>query len=136
VQKVNNVSTFSTTLHGNNPDSAISYAKEAYDLGLQLKIKTQLARPLNFAGLGYNYRGDPLTAFQYYNKALTTATLQRDLTQLAHANNNIGRLFFEQGLVVKSHEYFGKALNTFRSINDSSGLAYTYQTAELAKEIR
>jgi tetratricopeptide (TPR) repeat protein len=110
------------------PDSAISYAKEAYDLGLQLKIKTQLARPLNFAGLGYNYRGDPLTAFQYYNKALTTATLQRDLTQLAHANNNIGRLFFEQGLVVKSHEYFGKALNTFRSINDSSGLAYTYQS--------
>src|SRR5688572_14085397 len=110
------------------PDSAVHYAKSAFDLGTQLKLKSHLAQSLNYIGLAYNHRGDPLTAFQYYNRALTTATAQGDVTQLAHANNNIGRLFFEQGLISKSQDYFTKALNTFRAINDSSGLAYTYQS--------
>lgn len=110
------------------PDSTIIYGKEAFTLGQQLNLKDGLARPLNFIGLAYNYRGEPLAAFEFYNQALGIATEQNDLLQIAHSNNNIGRLFSEQGLVAKSEPFFKKALTIFDNIRDSSGLAFAYQS--------
>jgi len=110
------------------PDSTIFYGKEAFTLGQKLKLKEGLARPLNFIGLAYNYRGEPLTAFDFYNQALSIATAQKDQLQIAHANNNIGRLFTEQGLIAKSESFFQKALKIFETIKDSSGLAFAYQS--------
>ncbi|RAW00607.1 tetratricopeptide repeat protein [Pseudochryseolinea flava] len=110
------------------PDSTIIYGREALELGKKLNLNTGLARPLNFIGIAYNYLGDPLNAFEYYNQALTVATAQKDLLQVAHSNNNIGRLFSEQGLVGKSEPFFKKALTIFENIRDSSGLAFAYQS--------
>ena len=110
------------------PDSTIYYADKAYILGQTLKLSRELAKPLNFKGVAYNYKGNRLAAFDSYNKALTISQNQNDSVQIAHSNNNIGRLFFEQGLLARSYQYFIKALLIFRKLNDSSGLAYTYQS--------
>jgi tetratricopeptide (TPR) repeat protein len=118
------------------PDSAIGYAREAYAFGQNLKLNTDLGRSLNFVGIAYNYRGDPLTAFEFYNQALSVSTAQKDATQIAHANNNIGRLFSEQGLVSKSEAYFKIALSIFESIHDSSGLAFAYQSLGTLNKIQ
>ncbi|MBT1709103.1 tetratricopeptide repeat-containing sensor histidine kinase [Fulvivirgaceae bacterium PWU5] len=110
------------------PDSTIFYAQKAYALGQDLKLATGLAKPLNFIGVARNYQGKRLEAFDAYDKALNTATQQNDSVQIAYSNNNLGRLFFEQGLLSRSYDYFLRAQALFENINDSSGLAYTYQS--------
>jgi signal transduction histidine kinase len=110
------------------PDSTVYYAQQAYALGEKLNIPTGLAKPLNFIGIARNYQGRRLEAFDFYDKALRKATQQNDSVQIAHSNNNLGRLFFEQGLLSRSYDYFLRAQALFENINDSSGLAYTYQS--------
>jgi signal transduction histidine kinase len=109
------------------PDSTIYYALKAYDLGRALKIKG-LAKSLNFVGVAYNYKGDKLKSYDYYQKASRVAESQYDSIQLAYTSNNIGRLLFDQGLLPKSFNYFVTALQFFKALGDSSGLAYTNQS--------
>ncbi len=110
------------------PDSTIYYAKKAYDLGKVIELKKDLAKSLNFIGVAYNYKGDRLKSYEFYQEALTVAETQRDSNQLAHTNNNIGRLLFEQGVLPKSFNYFVNALKIFKAIKDSSGIAYANQS--------
>jgi signal transduction histidine kinase len=109
-------------------DTTISYANRAFQIGKALSLTSGLARPLNIMGVGFNYKGERLLAYEYYSQALTMGTAQNDSIQIAHANNNIGRLFFEQGLLGRSYQHFIKAKSIFQNINDSSGLAYIYQS--------
>ena len=111
-----------------SPDSTIWYANQAYQLGVELKLKRDLARSLNYMGIANNYKGERIKAYESYNQALALAAEQNDSTQIAHANNNLGRLFFEQGVLEKSYKHFIDALGIFKSINDLSGIAYTYQS--------
>ena len=111
-----------------NPDSTVFWSNKAYDLGKKVGVRTGLARALNIVGVGYNYKGERLLAYEYFTKATQMAIAQNDSIQIAHANNNMGRLFFEQGLLGRSYEHFIKARAIFQSINDSSGLAYVYQS--------
>jgi signal transduction histidine kinase len=110
------------------PDSTIIYAKKAYDLGRSLNLAKDLAKPLNFIGVAYNYKGDRLKSYEYYQEAIGVAEIQKDSNQLAYTNNNIGRLLFEQGLLPKSFNYFVKALKIFKSTHDLSGIAYANQS--------
>src|SRR5690606_3717435 len=110
------------------PDSTIFYAEIAYDLGKGLNLSKNLAEPLNFIGVAYNYKGNRLKAYEYYDQALTVSIQQRDSAQTAYTNNNLGRLFFEQGVLRRSYEYFMRSLTIFNAIHDASGIAYTYQS--------
>jgi signal transduction histidine kinase len=110
------------------PDSTIIFATEAYKIGQDLNLAKELAEPLNFIGVAYNYKGDRIQAYDFYDKALKTSTNQKDSIQIAYSNNNLGRLFFEQGVLSRSYEYFIRSLAIFEAINDTSGLAYTYQS--------
>jgi tetratricopeptide (TPR) repeat protein len=110
------------------PDSTIIYAQQAFDLGNQLKVPIGLAEPLNFIGVAYNYKGDRIKSYEYYDQALKVSTQQHDSIQTAYSNNNLGRLFFEQGVLGRAYDYFIQALALFENINDQTGLAYTYQS--------
>lgn len=110
------------------PDSTIYYSIKAEELGSKLKLGLGLARPLNFRGVAYNYKGDRLKAYETYAQAMVVAEAQRDTLQLAHAKNNIGRVFFDQGLLSRSYEYFSEAIPLFESLDDSTGMAYGYQS--------
>jgi signal transduction histidine kinase len=119
------------------PDSTIFYAKQANTLGHSLSLTKAMAEPINFIGVALNYKGNRLSAFEYFEQALKISTAQSDSLQIAHSNNNLGRLFFEQGLLSRSYSYFVKALSIFEAIDDSTGLAYTYQSlANLYKSQR
>lgn len=110
------------------PDSTIKFAGQAFDLGKELKLKKDIAEPLNFIGVAYNYKGDRINAYDFYNQALKISIEQKDSSQTAYSNNNLGRLFFEQGILSRSYEHFIRSLAIFEAIRDSSGLAYTYQS--------
>jgi signal transduction histidine kinase len=110
------------------PDSTIIYAEQAYDLANKLDLKTDKARPLNYVGVAYNYKGERFMAYDFFTQALDVSTLQNDSTQIAYSNNNLGRLFFEQGILAKAYHYFIKSHNIFKKTGDLSGLAYTLQS--------
>ena len=111
-----------------NPDSTIYFSQKAYDFGQRSGIKSELAKSLNFIGVAYNYKGDRLKSFEYYQKAIAVAESQNDSVQMAYSNNNIGRLLFEQGVLPKSFNYYVKALKLFNATSDSSGIAYVKQS--------
>ncbi|MBS1680354.1 MAG: tetratricopeptide repeat protein [Bacteroidetes bacterium] len=110
------------------PDSTVLYAQRAYALGNELKLTSDLARPLNYQGVALNYKGDRLQAYDLFVQALDLSVRQNDSSQIAHSNNNIGRLFFEQGILSKSYDYYIRAYNIFKKRNDRYGLAYTIQS--------
>jgi signal transduction histidine kinase len=110
------------------PDSTIYFAEQAYTYGQELKLGLGMARPINFIGVAYNYKGDKITSYQYYSQALEISTNQNDSLQVAHSKNNLGRLFFDQGLLARSYPYFMDALQLFEASKDLSGMAYVYQS--------
>ncbi|MGC4021159.1 MAG: tetratricopeptide repeat protein [Cyclobacteriaceae bacterium] len=110
------------------PDSTIVYAQQAYLLGVELQLTTDLARPLNYQGVALNYKGERLRAYDMYVQAMDLSIRQKDSSQIAHSNNNIGRLFFDQGVLSKSYDYYIRAYNIFKKRNDQYGLAYTLQS--------
>ncbi len=110
------------------PDSTIYFCKQAIALGKKLQLGLGLARPINFIGVAYNYKGDRLAAYQAYSQALEVAKQQIDTLQMAHAMNNIGRVFFDQGLLSRSYDYFLDAIPLFEALPDSTGMAYGYQS--------
>ncbi|GHM99322.1 hypothetical protein WSM22_08120 [Cytophagales bacterium WSM2-2] len=110
------------------PDSTLFYAAKAFSLGSELQLLKDLARPLNYQGVAYNYKGDRLNAYEMYSQALRVSARQGDSIQMAHSNNNLGRLFFEQGLLAKAYDYYILSYNIFKKLNDVYGLAYTLQS--------
>jgi signal transduction histidine kinase len=110
------------------PDSTIYYANQAYELGKALNLKQGLSRPLNYIGVAYDKKGEPINAYDKYVQAFSLAEQQQDSSQIAYSNNNIGRLLSDQGVHNKALEYFLKARRMFEALKDSSGLAYVYQS--------
>jgi signal transduction histidine kinase len=110
------------------PDSTIYYANQAYELGKALNLKHGLSRPLNYIGVAYDKKGEPINSYDKYVQAFTLAEQQQDSSQIAYSNNNIGRLLSDQGVHSKALEYFLKARRMFEALKDSSGLAYVYQS--------
>ncbi|MEJ7643468.1 MAG: tetratricopeptide repeat-containing sensor histidine kinase [Chryseolinea sp.] len=110
------------------PDSTIYYAQQAFSLGKQLQLTTNLSEPLNFIGVAYDTKGDKIKSYEFYDKALKLGKQYNDSLQVAFSNNNLGRLFFEQGMLPRAYDYFITAQLIFENINNPSGLAYTYQS--------
>jgi signal transduction histidine kinase len=110
------------------PDSTVYYCQQAYDLGVAIKIKKELARPLNLMGLARKFNGDYKGAFQFQSRAIEIAEQQQDSIQLGYSYNNFGRLFFDQGDISRAYDTFLKAKEMFEAINDQSGLAYVYRS--------
>lgn len=110
------------------PDSTIYYSTQAYELGKALNLKHGLSRPLNYIGVAYDKKGEPINSYDVYMRAFALAEQQQDSSQIAYSNNNIGRLLSDQGVHSKALDYFLKARRMFEAMKDSSGLAYVYQS--------
>lgn len=110
------------------PDSTIFYANQAFQLGKNMHLSNGLRRPLNYIGVAYDKKGEPINSYDTFLQAFNLAEQQHDSTQLAYSNNNIGRLLADQGVHSKALEYFLKAQRMFEALGDSSGLAYVYQS--------
>lgn len=110
------------------PDTTIYYARQAFDLGRELQVHKDLAKPLNYIGIAYNYRGDRLLSLSYLQQAIDLAIQQNDSSQLAHAYNSMGRVYYGQGMVQRSVDYFIKSEKIFQTIHDLHGIAYAYQS--------
>jgi len=105
------------------PDSTILYCQQAYDLGVLLKVKKNLAKSLNFMGLAKKFNGDYKGALIYNTRAIEVAEEQGDSAQLGYCYNNFGRLFFDQGDISRAYDNFLKSKEVFDAINDQSAFS-------------
>ncbi len=110
------------------PDSTVFYCSKAYDLGVKIKVKKELSKPLSFIGLASSYKGDLEKSFDYHHKAIKVALEQHDSSQLAYGYNNLGRLFFDQGDLKRAYSNFSDARKIFDHLSDKTGLAYIYRS--------
>lgn len=117
------------------PDSTIFFSTRALELGKALFIEKGLSRSLNYIGVAYDKKGEPINAYDAYLKAYILAEEQHDTIQIAYTNNNIGRLLANQGLHGRALEYFLKAKKVFEKLNDPSGLAYVLQSIGRVHEV-
>lgn len=111
-----------------HPDSTIYYCEQAYKLGKELNLATELAKPLSFIGLAKAYKGDFSGSLKFHEQAIEVAQKQKDSLQLGYGYNNFGRLFFDQGDLVRAYENLINAKNIFEKLDDKSGLAYVYRS--------
>lgn len=111
-----------------SPDSTIYYCQQAYDLGVSIGVKKDLAKSLNFIGLAKKFNGDYKGSLNYNLQAIKMAEQQGDSAQLGFCYNNFGRLFFDQGDISRAYDNFLKAKEVFELIHDQSGLAYVYRS--------
>lgn len=110
------------------PDSTIYYAEMSLELGKRLGLKTGLSKPLNFIGVAYDKKGEPVKAYDNFSAALNMALAQSDSVQIGHSYNSIGRLLSDQGLFSKGLNHYIKARTIFEALKDHSGLAYAFQS--------
>jgi signal transduction histidine kinase len=114
------------------PDSTIYYNELAINLARTPELQTQTAKPLNYIGVGYYYKGNNIRAFEYYNQARDTAIINGDSLQHGHSLNNIGRIYFNQGNYIEAYDYFFRSLEIFQEIKDLAAISYGYKSlAEL-----
>lgn len=106
------------------PDSTLIYCQKALDLGKQIGMKSDLAKPLSFIGLAYANKGDYKNSMEYHRQAIDMAIAQNDSTELAHGYNNLGRMFYDQGDLVRAFDNLIRSKEIFEDLGDKSGLAY------------
>jgi len=110
------------------PDSTVFYCTQAYELGLQLDLKSGLSTSLSFIGLAKAYMGDNAGAYEYYLLAMEQAEAEGNKIQQAYAYNNLGRLFFDQADLQRAYKHFIDALRLMQETGDELGLSYVYRS--------
>ncbi len=110
------------------PDSTLIYCQKAFEMGRQIGMPTDLAKPLSFIGLAYANKGDYTNSIEYHRKAIDLAIEQNDSVELAHGYNNLGRMFYDQGDLVRSFDNLIRSKEIFEDLGDKSGLAYVYRS--------
>ena len=111
-----------------SPDSTILFSNKAIELISASGMPKGKSRSFNYIGLAYNYKGESVRAYEYYNKALTEATNNNNTIQKGHALNNLGRLYLNQGNFLDSYNSYFEAQKLFEKVNDQDGLSYTYKS--------
>jgi signal transduction histidine kinase len=109
-------------------DSTFYYCTRAFNLGKKIKIKSGLAKPLNFIGIAYTNMGNYKRALDYYYQSIEVSSQQNDSIELAHSYNNLGRAFLDLGDLTRAYENFILSKTIFERKNDNGGLAYLYRS--------
>ncbi len=109
-----------------DPQKAISYGEEAFDLAQTLKDKTSQAMTLNNIGFGYFYSYDFKKATQYLLESLDLYKNIGDKQKIPKTNQNIGLSYLQANDYEKADKYLSDALDGFIRLDDQKELASCY----------
>ncbi|MEN8121285.1 MAG: tetratricopeptide repeat-containing sensor histidine kinase, partial [Bacteroidota bacterium] len=119
-----------------NPDSALSFAKKAEALALNLNDSVGLAESYNNYGNIYKNQGFYILAMTMYQKSLKISEEINYKQGLGKLYNNIGILHFIQKNYDISMEYYEKSLKIKDSLGDKKGKSYCYNNISNIYDIK
>lgn len=109
----------------NHPDSAMHYARRAFDLGRTSNdIRTKAIATRLLGGVHY-YKGNYDSTIKYSYDSYALSEAARDSTLMTSAMNNIGLAYFNVGSYPEALEFLLRALNLKIRIRQDYGLAQT-----------
>ncbi len=105
----------------NSPDTALVYARKAYDLANALRSTDSIVESLNLIGTCYYYQGQPDADLAFQESAIELAA-QNDLPEpLAIARNSAGIALLALGNYAGAAEQFLHVLTHSRATGDTLG---------------
>lgn len=113
------------------PDTALAYARAAFDLSEEIGDSIGKAYSHNSFGILAYANGRYDSALWHYEKFLALCKAGSDSAGMTKAFNNVGILYNAMGQVEKSLEHYGQALEIKEAMNDLNGLGPIYNNMGL-----
>ena len=124
-ERLNTLILLSDRLLYQNPDTAIVYADEAYNLARELKETTVRYKALKIRAYANNFAGNITRSISDIQEGLDFYSRIRDTTLLTEAMSDLGQLYLSQGIYEKALEHFQQALAIREQKRDLPGMAYS-----------
>ncbi len=129
----------SFSLRESDPDLALQYSSQAYQLSRKLNYKKGMGRAMGNSGWIYYRKGDFVKALEDSYEGLRLSEREKDLQEVARSLNNIGAINYEQKQFESALVYFKRAVQISEQIHDLSSLsrslnniAYLYLSSALS----
>ena len=108
-ERLNTLVLLSDRILYQNPDTAIVYADEAYNLARELRETTLRYKALKIRAYANNFAGNITRSISDIQEGLDFYSRIRDTTLLAEAMSDLGQLYLSQGIFDKAQEHFQQA---------------------------
>lgn len=105
-----------------NADRSLEFAKQGFDLSLELKFTRGKGISLNNMGWAYYRKGDYSKGFDFALQALRINDSIVNLPQLAISYRNVGAIYNSQAKYGESMDYFRKEMRIHEQLNDQHGI--------------
>ena len=125
--KVNALNDLAYMLFSSQPDEAIRYGLEAYELAEFLDYKKGLAYSLKNIGLGYFYKSDYIQVLDFSNRSLQIFEEINDIAGVSSLVNIIGAVYSTQGDNTNAIEYYLRSLRLAEEASDTLRIATALQ---------
>lgn len=119
---VNSLLTKSKNLFAEDPEKAITIARQAYEAAAELKFTKGEATALKNIGVGYYYQQKHVEALDYWNQSLKLFEQLKDEVGISNLLNNIGAIYQFKGEDAKALEYCLQALKLAEKTADKTRL--------------
>jgi CHAT domain-containing protein/tetratricopeptide (TPR) repeat protein len=124
-------------------ERALAYFRSVSDFYQRLRPATRSPADLrataeveNNLGEVFYYRGDPIKAGEYYNRALELHLKAGDRRGAALAYLNLGYIYLDSGDLTNSWAHLARALTLWGEVDDKRGEAHTYAAQGLVLSFR
>jgi len=119
------LSELTDNLRNTDPDSAIYFAIQSYELAEKLQDNSGRARSLYFMGVIHRKLGDLSSAVNHLNQSLNLYVELKDTLGLATVYNAFGNFFLYEDND-RAREYFNRSLELFESLGNDTYIPHIY----------
>lgn len=137
--RVNLLNGLSASLRESDPQMAIAYSRQAYQLARELNYQKGMGRALGNTGWIFYRKGDFVKALENSYEALKITEKISDFEEMARSLNNVGAINYEQKQYASSLQNFQKAYAISMRIHDLrtaarslNNISYLYMTSGLS----
>jgi tetratricopeptide (TPR) repeat protein len=116
------------------PDSAILFYQQAYELSVEINSKSRIAKCSNYIGIVYWNMGMYHDAISNFENALVIVTELNQKQKIAACLNNLGNVYKDIGHYEKAIQHYINSLRIKEEIKDSSGISASYNNLGVVHE--
>jgi len=122
-EKLNTLIELSDRLLYQDPDTAIAFANQAYQLAIETRETHLRYKALKIRAYANNFAGNITRSISDIQEGLDFYTRTRDTLMIAEALSDLGQLYLSQGIYDKALESFQHLVGIRKQKDDKKGMA-------------